>query len=452
MVLRRDISPAIDIGPAMTRKVLKDNGQAVYQSTIRPLTADEMSYPVVTRQREAYDKRILIKLGPMLSKDEMASDPELVDAITPEYELYVDDHDGAVPFIADIDDAGSDTYDQYIRAEVQLLKGNEVVTGIVKRRKLNGGVTAGKAHANPILDTRTYDVQFPDGSSAEYSANIIAQNMYSQCHSEGNQFLLLNAIVGHKSDDTAVKRVDMYVQHGYNKHLQKTTKGWKLCVEWKDGTTTWVCLADVKESNPVEVAKYAIAQGIHDEPAFLWWVPYTIKRRNRIIGAINARYHKQTHKFGIEIPKNYDECVRLNTINGNALWQDAVRDKMKKVCIAFKQLRPGEVVPPTYQQIRCHLIFDVKMEDFRRKAQYVAGGHTNEAPKTLTYASVVSQESVRIALTLAALNDLTVKTADIENAYLTAPISEKIWCVLGPEFGNDAGATAVIVRSLCGLK
>jgi hypothetical protein len=125
---------------------------------------------------------------------------------------------------------------------------------------------------------------------------------------------------------------------------------------------------------------------------------------------------------------------------------------MKKACIAFKQLKPGEVVPPTYQQIRCLLIFDVKMEDFRRKARYVAGGHRTKAPKTLTYASVVSQESVQIALTLAALNDLTVKTADIENAYLTAPVSEKIWCVLGPEFGDDAGATAIIVRSLYGLK
>jgi hypothetical protein len=41
------------------------------------------------------------------------------------------------------------------------------------------------------------------------------------------------------------------------------------------------------------------------------------------------------------------------------------------------------------------------------------------------YATVVSRESVRIALTLAVLNDLKVKTADIENAYLTAPVGEK---------------------------
>jgi Reverse transcriptase (RNA-dependent DNA polymerase) len=74
-----------------------------------------------------------------------------------------------------------------------------------------------------------------------------------------------------------------------------------------------------------------------------------------------------------------------------------------------------------------------------------------EAPATLTYASVVSRESVRIALTLAALNDLEVKTADIENAYLTAPVSEKIWTKLGPEFGSDSGKKAIIVRALYGL-
>jgi hypothetical protein len=98
------------------------------------------------------------------------------------------------------------------------------------------------------------------------------------------------------------------------------------------------------------------------------------------------------------------------------------------------------------------MIFDVKMEDFRRNARFVAGGHTTDTPHAMTYASVVSRESVIIALTLAALNDVDVKMADIENAYLTAPITEKFWTVLGPEFGNDAGKRALIVRALYGLK
>jgi hypothetical protein len=100
-------------------------------------------------------------------------------------------------------------------------------------------VTRGKASANPILDTRTYNVEFLDGHSEEYTANVIAENMYAQCDEEGNQFLMLQDIVGHKTDGHAVERADMYIKVGSNIQIRKTTKGWHLCVEWKDGTTSW---------------------------------------------------------------------------------------------------------------------------------------------------------------------------------------------------------------------
>jgi hypothetical protein len=96
--------------------------------------------------------------------------------------------------------------------------------------------------------------------------------------------------------------------------------------------------------------------------------------------------------------------------------------------------------------------YNVKMEDFHHKAQFIAGGHMTETPATNTYASVVSRESVCIALTLAALNNLELKSADIENAYLTAPVSEKIWCILGPEFSANAGKLAIVVWCLYDLK
>jgi hypothetical protein len=98
------------------------------------------------------------------------------------------------------------------------------------------------------------------------------------------------------------------------------------------------------------------------------------------------------------------------------------------------------------------MIFVVKMKDFRRKARFVSGGHTTDTPHAMTYESVVSRESVKIALTLAALNDLDVKMADVKNAYLTTLITEKVWTVLGPEFGNDTVKRALIVRALYGLK
>ena len=71
------------------------------------------------------------------------------------------------------------------------------------------------------------------------------------------------------------------------------------------------------------------------------------------------------------------------------------------------------------------MIFDIKQEDFHQKARLVAGGHTTPAPEMITYASVVSRESVRIALLLAALNNVEVKTADIENAYTQLPMRKR---------------------------
>jgi hypothetical protein len=96
------------------------------------------------------------------------------------------------------------------------------------------------------------------------------------------------------------------------------------------------------------------------------------------------------------------------------------------------------------------MIVDVKMEDFRCKARFVAGGHTTDTPHAMTYTRVVSIKS-RVALTLAALNDVDVMMTDIENVYLTAPITEKFWTVLGPEFGDYTGDRALIVRDLYGL-
>ena len=74
------------------------------------------------------------------------------------------------------------------------------------------------------------------------------------------------------------------------------------------------------------------------------------------------------------------------------------------------------------------------MEDFKHKAQLVAGGHKTEAPATITYASLVSRKTVRIALMLAALKDLQVKAGDVLNVYISAPCKKKVWTILGAEY------------------
>ena len=82
------------------------------------------------------------------------------------------------------------------------------------------------------------------------------------------------------------------------------------------------------------------------------------------------------------------------------------------------------------------MIFDIKLgKNFRRKARLVGGGHTTTAPSSITLSSVVSRDSVRIALTIEALNELDILACDIHNAYLTALCRENIWTFAGPEFG-----------------
>ena len=99
------------------------------------------------------------------------------------------------------------------------------------------------------------------------------------------------------------------------------------------------------------------------------------------------------------------------------------------------------------------MIFDIKLsENFRQKARFVAGGHTTDTPSTLTYSSVVAQDSVCIALIIAALNDLDLQACDIQNAYLTTKCQEKIWCVAGKEFGEEEGSILIVEQALYGLK
>ena len=118
-----------------------------------------------------------------------------------------------------------------------------------------------------------------------------------------------------------------------------------MCIEWKDGTTTWERLATLKESNPVEVAEYAMAVGIDDKPAFKWWVPHTIRKRNVIIAKVNSRFLKRTHKFGFEVPRTIKDAYRLDKENGNDRWHQAMGKETSKIRVALKILEDSETPP-----------------------------------------------------------------------------------------------------------
>ena len=66
----------------------------------------------------------------------------------------------------------------------------------------------------------------------------------------------------------------------------------------------------------------------------------------------------------------------------------------------------------------------------------------------MTYLSVVSRDSVWIALTIAALNDLDVLACDIQNVYLTADCRERLWVVAGPKFVSEYRMNMLVRKAL----
>jgi hypothetical protein len=173
------------------------------------------------------------------------------------------------------------------------------------------GIPIGKSNNNPILDTRLYKVEYHDGYKAAMSANTVAENLFAQVNGDGHPQVLFSEIIGHQTDGSEVSDTNAFVTSTNGvKRRKETTKGWEINVQWKDGSTTWHKLKDAKDSYPVYVAEYAVENAISEKPAFKWWVPFVLKKRDHIISKTKASsYWLKTHKYGLEIPKNYDDCV-----------------------------------------------------------------------------------------------------------------------------------------------
>jgi hypothetical protein len=457
----RWLGPSHHIGASMCFYILTQRGEVISRSSVQHMTHIEMMKDDIKQRLEAYDTEVNGRL-----RDEGFE-------CRHEYEnaFYIDDEEDEYEpeepsEIQDAEEYTPEGFDEYIGAQIILPRHEGRITGkIIKRAKGNDGNPIGRRNDNPFLDTRQYEVELSDGTTEEYYANVIAENLFSQVDSEGRQYLLMKEISDHRKDDTAVPISDGWIRMNNGREVRKrTTRGWKLLVEWKEGGSDWIDLKDLKESYPVEVAEYAKANKIAAEPAFAWWINDVLRRSNRIIAKVKSRYWKTTHKFGIELPHSVDEAFAIDHKNGNNFWRESIEKEMSKIrgMGAFErydkaspqELRGGTKKLPGYQQIGCHMIFDIKMDgQFTRKARFVANGNeTRDIESHHTYASVVTRESVRIAFLYAALNDLNVLGCDVSNAYLNAPCREKIWVDAGAEFGSDQGAVMIVKKALYGLK
>ena len=102
-----------------------------------------------------------------------------------------------------------------------------------------------------------------------------------------------------------------------------------------------------------------------------------------------------------ELPKMVKEAIAIDEKNGNTLWQDAIQKGMESVKIAFQTIPKGKKPPNGFQFVKCHTVFDIKMEDFCRNDCLVAGCYMTHTPDSITYSSLVTRETVYIALIMA---------------------------------------------------
>ena len=234
---------------------------------------------------------------------------------------------------------------------------------VTKSLRDANGLTIIKANDNPILGTCMYEVEYADGEKFTLSANLIAENTFAQIYEEGNCHVLMGNITDHQFDEVAVKSQDNFVTtSSVTKHRRHTTQGVRLCIKWSNGNTTWVALKDLKEAYPFQLVEYAAASKISMYPTFDWWVPHTLRKRNHIIAKVKSKYWLKTHKFKIKVPNNMNQEIDFDRENGNVLWWEAVCQETKNDRPAFEpwEKREGDI-PTGYQEIKCHLILDIKM-------------------------------------------------------------------------------------------
>ena len=156
----------------------------------------------------------------------------------------------------------ADTFDAYVNMEIGLPRGDDdsLHHAVVKRRAIDDeGKPIGISSNNPLTDSRQYEVEYLDGTLEVLSANVIAEKMLAQVDEEGHRQMMLDEIIDHRKDDSAEPEDRAFVTSSDNSvRPRRTTKGWEVCALWKDGSSNWIKLKDMKDSYPVELADYGV--------------------------------------------------------------------------------------------------------------------------------------------------------------------------------------------------
>ena len=330
------------IGSALCYWVIDEKGTVYSRTTVQHITSQDLKSEDIRHQFELLDQRLNKRLDDQNFVSPDAPNMLYEEGLEPDYINNPQPYDPEA--MSGNVEEDTNIFDEYLGAELYFDIGPDgsLQKGTVKKcLKGEDGRPTGRGHHNPLLDTRRYEVEI-DGIPHEYAANTIAENLYSQVDSEGQQQLIFREIIDHRKNEEAIPINQGTVKtHGGQLRPKITTKGWELKVEWADGTSSWLPLCEVKNANPVEVAEYAVASKIDEEPAFKWWVSKMLRKRQAIVAKVKRRYWRTTHKFGVELPHSVEEAYKLDEKNNNNYWRVAIEKEMSRVRVAFEKWTGG---------------------------------------------------------------------------------------------------------------
>ena len=307
---------------------------------------------------------------------------------------------------------------------------------VYKNRK--GGETKMRGKVTERIDDTRYRVSFDNGKQRTYDYEEII-NMANRPDEDDEERWIFEKIISHRWSPTSTGKIDVLVKwEGYEE-------------------PSWEPMEIMKKDDPVTLAKYAEENHLLNKSAWKWANRY-VKNKKKVIRISRLMASKRKtgtkYQFGYRVPRTISEAYKLDEINGNTKWADAIKkevDLLYHEYSCFKLHEKGEKPPADYQKIPLLWVFAVKY-DGRHRARCVAGGHVTPDLQEDLYSGVVDLQSVRIALVAASLMKLKVVTADIASAYIKAYTNEKVYVQAGREFGDIEGRDMTIIKALYGLK
>ena len=113
--------------------------------------------------------------------------------------------------------ATPEEYDEHLQNIIKVNIGDkETFAKIISRKRDNAGNPVGARDSNPRLDGRIYIGELPDGGLEEFTANMVAENLFAQCDDNDNIYRIFDEIIDcYKEGDSVL-----------------------VVVRWKDGNTS----------------------------------------------------------------------------------------------------------------------------------------------------------------------------------------------------------------------